>query len=97
MVKIVCGKPRKSVEIPKNDVFGSVLFVLGAISMCVMLLVCEPKKAENNKNDTAVAVMSEAVTSPEELAEIEKPVFSHEESFFDSLGKFFAELIFGDK
>lgn len=96
-MKIVCGKPRKSVEIPKNDVFGAVLFVLGAISMCVMLLVCEPERAENVKNDNAVAVMSSAVNVSEELAEIEKPVFSPEESFFDSLGKFFAELIFGDK
>ena len=96
MEKIVSGRKRNAKKTVSYTVFGDVLFVLGIATMGIMLCRSNDYSAEKVKvGDGYVQVMSVGVYQ-EELETAEKPTFSAGQSFFDSVGEFFAELIFGE-
>lgn len=96
MEKIVSGRKRNAKKTVSYTVFGDVLFVLGIAAMGFMLCRSNDYSAEKVKvGDGYVQVMSVGVYQ-EELETAEKPTFSAGQSFFDSVGEFFAELIFGE-
>lgn len=97
MKKITYGRKRTADRGISHALFGNILFVLGTVSLCAMLALSGNSMTEKVKfhNLTEDAVSVGAFR--EELETVEKPVFSPERSFFDSLGEFFAELIFGER
>ena len=96
MEKIVSGRKRNTKKTVSYTVFGDVLFVLGIAAMGFMLYRSNDYSAEKVKDgDGYVQVMSVGAYQ-EELETAEKPTFSAGQSFFDSVGEFFAELIFGE-
>lgn len=96
MEKIVSGRKRNTKKTVSYTVFGDVLFVLGIAAMGLMLYQSNDYSAEKVKDEGGyVQAMSVGVVR-EELETPEKPTFSEGQSFFDSVGEFFAELIFGE-
>ena len=91
MEKIVSGRKRNTKKTVSYTVFGDVLFVLGIAAIGFMMYRSNDYSAEKVKDgDGYVQVMSVGVYQEE------KPTFSAGQSFFDSVGEFFAELIFGE-
>ena len=96
MGEIVSGRKRNTKKTVSYTVFGDVLFVLEIAAIGFMLYQDNDYSAEKVKDsDGYIQVMSGGVIR-EELETPEKPAFSAEPSFFDSVGEFFAELIFGE-
>ncbi len=97
MKKITFGRKRAADREVSHTLFGNILFVLGTVSICVMLAFSGNSMTEkvklHNSSENAISVGA----FREELETPPKPVFSPERSFFDSLGEFFAELIFAER
>lgn len=96
MEKIVSGRKRNAKKTVSYTVFGDVLFVLGIAAMCFMLYQSNDYSAEKVKDEGGYVQAMSVGVYREELETPEKPTFSAGQSFFDSVGEFFAELIFGE-
>ena len=93
MEKIVSGRKRNTKKTVSYTVFGDVLFVLGIAAIGFMMYRSNDYSAEKVKDgDGYVQVMSVGVYQ-EELETAEKPTFSAGQSFFDSVGEFFAAFL----
>lgn len=102
---------RKIREIRKNEAeaekitpHADFLTAIGLCTMCFMLILSMFPTGENSADmPEAVAVMSNAVENSAETAEREELVMPDkkasavgEESFFETIGEFFASLIMGE-
>lgn len=96
----VRGKSNKEEPVLERAVSGfseDAVTAIGLCAVCLMLLV--PVSRDVPAQPDAAAVMSTAVTGYREvLREIDEPASaaSEEESVFDTIGRMFAGLLFGE-
>lgn len=108
MEKLIIGRQEKH-EISERKTENSTphadfLTAVGLCTMCFMLILSMIPTGESSVNSPeAVAVMSTAVETSAETAEREELVMPDkkasvvgEESFFETIGEFFASLIMGE-
>lgn len=109
MEKLTIGRKRKSDKINDNTAhYPELLTAIGLSTMCIMLVLSMISEAgsasaeSNNTSDAAVAVMSSAVEETgekkrEELVMPDKKTSAAgDESVFEAIGEFFADLILGE-
>lgn len=98
------GRKRKAekAEISSVNHKGDWLILVGIGAMAILLATALGQEGEAQvsplHNADAVAVMSTAAEGAEVLVKPEKETYLPEkESVFESIGEFFADLIFGDR
>lgn len=100
MKKIVIGKKREkeSDENRIKDKSADYLFIAGITAMCVSLIIPMKTGESDISRDNSVQVSSTPVFAREELVMPEKDVSSNpgDESIFEHIGEFFAEMIRGE-
>jgi len=95
-VKISIGKHRSSKK--KSTYSERIVFVVGLILMCVILLGPLSRAESGSFEADAVLVMSVAESTREEvmLPQDKTTVAEKKWSFYDYIGELFANMIFGE-